>query len=82
MKLVTPQFPGPLGIDAPITGTVITAPLGAPFQAIDTFTNNAAVDLATLVPTTQVRTGPNGTLVYSAELDASGIIRADKVVGA
>ena len=77
-----------LGIDATVTaGTTypditITAPLGAEFQAISTFTNSAEVDLATLVPTTQVRTGPLGTLVYSAELDAAGIIRADRVVGA
>jgi len=74
-------IPGPLGIDGPITGTTITAPLGPKFQAIDTFTNGAAVDLATLVPTTQVRTGPRGTLVYRTALDAAGIIRADRVVG-
>jgi len=73
--------PGPLGIDAPITGTVITSPLGPRFQAISTFTNNAEVDLATLVPTTQVRTGPRGTLVYSVELDAGEIVLADRVVG-
>jgi len=82
------EYPGPLGIDATVTaGTVypditIQAPLGPKFQAIDTFTNGAEVDLATLVPTTQVRTGPRGTVVYSAELDAAGILRADRVVGA
>ena len=82
------QHRGPLGIDATVTaGTVypditIQAPLGPKFQAIDTFTNGAEVDLATLVPTTQVRTGPRGTVVYSAELDAAGILRADRVVGA
>ena len=80
MRLVTQ--PGPLGIDAPITGTVITAPLGAPFQAIDTFTNGAAVDLATLVPTPYVRTGTLGTIVRSVESDAATIARDDRIVGA
>jgi len=79
-------IPGPLGIDAPTEDTTypcsIKAPLGAEFQAIPEFTANATVDLATLVPTAKIRTGPRGTLVYSADLDAAGILRADKVVGA
>ena len=80
-------YPGPLGIDAPVqSGTTypctIKAPLGAEFQAIPEFTGEAAVDLATLVPTDYVRTGPKGTLVYRTARDASGILRADKVVGA
>jgi len=79
--------PGPLGIDATVTegatypAVTIKAPLGAEFQAIDTFTGEAAVDLATLVPTEYVRTGPKGTLVYRTARDAAGIIRADRVVG-
>ena len=81
------EYPGPLGIDGPFDGATFPtgnfqAPLGGDFQAISTFTNGAEVDLATLVPTTYVRTGPLGTLVYSAELDAAGILRADRVVGA
>jgi len=82
------QFPSRLGIDAPITaGTVypditIQAPLGADFQAIPEFTNNASVDLATLVPTAKIRIGDKGMVVYSADLDAAGIARADRVVGA
>jgi len=92
--LITPPvrapltIPGPLGIHATVTaGTTypavtIKAPLGAEFQAIPEFTGEAVVDLATLVPTPKIRTGPKGTLVYSADLDAAGIIRADRVVGA
>jgi len=82
------QYPGPLGIDATVTaGTVypaitIQAPLGAEFQKLDAFTGEAEVDLETFVPDEFVRTGPNGTLVYSAARDAAGILRADKVVGA
>ena len=82
------EFPGPLGIDATVTaGTAypavtIQAPLGAEFQAIPEFTGEVVVDLATLAPTAKIRTGPRGTLVYSADLDAAGIARADKVVGA
>jgi len=75
-------YSGPLGIDAPITGTTITAPLGADFQAISTFTGGAEVDLATLVPTAQVRTGSQGTIVRSVESDAATIARDDRVVGA
>ena len=80
------QFPGPLGIDGQFTGTVFPvgnfqAPLGAEFQAIPEFTNNASVDLATLVPTAKVRIGTRGMAVYSADLDAAGILRADRVVG-
>ena len=88
MIRATLQYPGPLNVSATITAgdtypaITIKAPLGPKFQGIDTFTGGAAVDLATLVPTTQVRTGPRGTLVYSAELDAGGIARADRVVGA
>ena len=87
ITLMTPQFPGPLGIDATVqSGTTypaitIKAPLGAEFQAIDTFTGEAVVDLATLAATAKVRIGPKGVLVYSADLDAAGIIRADRVVG-
>jgi len=76
------QYHGPLGIDAPITGTVITAPLGADFQAIPEFTNNASVDLDALEPTPKIRIGGRGMVVYSADLDAAGIARADQVVGA
>ena len=76
------QHRGPLGIDAPITGTTITGPLGPKFQAIPTFTGGAEVDLSTFVPTTQVRTGPRGTIVRSVESDAATIARDDKVVGA
>ena len=87
MRLVPIQFPGPLGIDGPFDGTAFPvgnfqAPLGRDFQLIPEFTNNASVDLAALVPTAKIRTGPRGTLVYSADLDAAGILRADKVVGA
>ena len=82
------QYRGPLGIDATVTaGTTypavtIKAPLGAEFQAIDTFTGEAEVDLETFVPTDYVRTGPKGTLVYRTARDAAGILRADRVVGA
>jgi len=75
-------LPGPLGIDAPITGTTITAPLGPEFQAISTFTGGAEVDLATFEKTNQVRTGPLGTIVRSVESDAATIARDDRVVGA
>jgi len=81
------QHPGPLGIDGPFDGAVFPtgnfqAPLGADFQLIPEFTNNASVDLATLVPTARIRIGPEGMAVYSADLDAAGIARADRVVGA
>jgi len=88
MRIKAPEYPGPLGIDAAIqSGTVypaitIKAPLGAEFQAIPEFTNNASVNLAALVPTAKVRIGDRGMAVYSADLDAAGIIRADRVVGA
>jgi len=82
------QYPGPLGIDATVTeGTIypditIQAPLGAEFQALDAFTGDQAVDLATFTPDEYMRTGPKGTLVYRTARDAAGILRADKVVGA
>ena len=82
------QFPGPLGIDATVTaGTAypditIQAPLGAEFQAIPEFTGEAVVDPATLAPTVKIRIGDMGMTVYSTDLDAVGILRADKVVGA
>ena len=81
------QHRGPLGIDGPFDGTVFPtgnfqAPLGRDFQAIPELTNNASVDLAALVPTAKVRIGPEGMAVYSVDLDAAGILRADKVVGA
>jgi len=83
MKLVIQ--PGPLGIDGPFDGTVFPtgnfeAPLGAEFQAIPEFTGEAVVDLEMLTPTAKIRTGPRGTLVYSDDLDAAGIIRADKII--
>jgi len=86
MKLVTPQFPGPLGIDGQFDGTVFPvgnfqAPLGRDFQLIPEFTNNVSVDLAALVPTAKIRIGDKGMAVYSADLDAAGIARADRVVG-
>ena len=79
-------YPGPLGIDAPFDGTVFPignfqAPLGRDFQAIPEFTDNASVDLETLAPTAKIRIGDNGMAVYSADLDAAGIARADRVVG-
>ena len=81
------QHRGPLGIDGPFDGTAFPdgnfqPPLGADFQLIPEFTNNASVNLETLVPTSKIRIGPEGMAVYSADLDAAGIIRADKVVGA
>jgi len=88
MKFVTPQHPGPLGIHATVTeGTTypavtIKAPLGRDFQALPEFTNNASVNLETLVPTAKIRIGDRGMAVYSADLDAAGILRADRVVGA
>ena len=66
ITLMTPQFLGPLG---------------AEFQAIDTFTGEAEVDLETLVPTPKIRTGPKGTLVYRTARDTAGILRADRVEG-
>ena len=72
---------GPLGIDAPITGTTITAPLGAPFQAIDTFTNGAEVDWSAFTNTDQVIHGERGTLVYRSPQNAAGVLRANRVVG-
>ena len=80
---ITP--PGPLGIDATVTeGTTypaitIQAPLGAPLQLV---LGSEDIDLATLAPTAKIRTGPRGTFVYSVDLDAAGIVRADKVVRA
>ena len=82
------EYPGPLGIDAPIqSGTVypavtIQAPLGAPFQIISEFTGEAVVDLATLVPTAKIRTGPRGMIVRSVDGSAEQQARDDRVVGA
>jgi len=81
------QFPGPLGIDGQFTGTVFPvgnfqAPLGAEFQAIPEFTNNASVDLATLVPTAKIRIGPRGMIVRSVDGSAEQQARDDRVVGA
>jgi len=81
------QFHGLLGIDGQFAGTVFPvgnfqAPLGRDFQAIPEFTNNASVDLATLVPTAKIRIGDGGMVVYSTDLDDAGILRADRVVGA
>jgi len=79
------QHRGPLGIDATVTaGTVypditIQAPLGGPFQLV---LGSEDIDMATFESTAKVRKGPRGTLVYSADLDAAGILRADRVVGA
>jgi len=75
------------GIDGQFDGATFPvgnfqAPLGAEFQIIPEFTNNASVDLATLVPTAKIRIGDRGMVVYSADLDAAGIARADRVVGA
>jgi len=87
MKLVTTQFPGPLGIDGPFTGTTFPtgnfqAPLGAEFQAIPEFTGNASVDLEVLVPTAKIRIGPRGMIVRSVDGSAEGQARDDRVVGA
>ena len=81
------QYRGPLGIDGPYDGAAFPtgnfqAPLGRDFQLIPEFTNNASVDLAALVPTPKIRIGDRGMAVYSADLDAAGIARADRVVGA
>jgi len=82
------QYPGPLGLDAPVTvGTAypnitITAPLGPEFQAIPSLTNNAAVDLATFVNTDQVIVGPIGTLIYKTPLSVANKIQAERFVGA
>ena len=83
------QYPGPLGVDAAVqSGTAypaiaIKGPLGADFQAIDTFTSGAEVDLSTLTPTPNVRPGPRGTLVYRDPgiIDSASIVRANKITG-
>jgi len=81
------QHIGPLGIDGPFDGTVFPtgnfqAPLGADFQLIPEFTNNASVNLATLVPTAKIRVGPRGMIVRSVDGSAEGQARDDRVVGA
>jgi len=81
------QHRGHLGIDGPFTGAAFPvgnfqAPLGADFQAIPEFANNASVDLAALVPAAKIRIGPKGMAVYSVDLDAAGMQRADRVVKA
>jgi len=82
MKLVIQ--PGPLGIDGQFDGATFPtgnfqAPLGGPLQLV---LGNAPINLSALVPTAKIRIGENGMVVYSADLDAAGILRADKVVGA
>ena len=81
------DYPGPLGIDGPFDGTTFPtgnfkAPLGAEFQAIPEFTNNASVDLATLPPTPKIRIGPRGMIVRSVDGSAAEQARDDRVVGA
>jgi len=78
------SLPGPLGIDGQFDGTVFPignfqAPLGAPLQLV---LGSAPIDLSALVPTAKIRIGDKGMAVYSADLDAAGILRADRVVGA
>lgn len=80
--------PGPLRADLTITAGIaypdltVTAPLGPEFQAIPEWTGGAAVDLSTLVPTANTRTGQLGVAVWNPGLDAAEIVRADKVLGA
>ena len=78
------QFLGPLGIDGPFDGEAFPvgnfqAPLGAPLQTV---LGSDPINLAMLEPTAKIRIGGRGMAVYSADLDAAGILRADRVVGA
>ena len=77
-------YPGPLGIDGQFDGAAFPvgnfqAPLGAPLQLV---LGSAPIDLATLVPTAKIRIGDRGMAVYRTDLDAAGIARVDRVVGA
>ena len=87
MKLVTPQYPAPLNVSATVTaGTTypditIKAPLGPEFQAITGLTNNAAVDLASRVNTTQVIFGPRGGFIYKDAVSAEKKALAEVYLG-
>lgn len=80
--------PGPLRADLTVTvGTsypnlTVTAPLGPEFQGITEWTGGTAVDLSTLAPTANTRTGQLGVAVWNPGLDATEIVRADKVLKA
>jgi len=80
------MYPGPLRRDLIVTaGTeypalTVTAPLGPSFQGITEWTNNAAVDLSTLTATANTRLGDRGIAIWNPGLDATGIIRADRVL--
>ena len=77
---------GPLRNDLIVTvgdtypALTVKAPLGPKCQVITEWTNNAAVDLSTLVATANTRLGTRGVAIWNPGLDAAGIVRADRVL--